>query len=288
MQFLILDIETIVDPGVWTPPATPEAWALTAESSGWNDIGEREQQPAWAIEGTVQPPTGDPFPPPFACRPICIGAVLLESTANTGVMKVKKVGVIEDMAPGLDAAAIELSVLQQFSAYVGRKAPGAQTVVTWNGRRFDLPVLVLRSMRYGIPNPWYFANRDVRYRYTEDGHCDLADAISDYGSAPAPKLDGMAKLIGLPGKFGDIEGAKVGEAFAAGRLKDIGSYCLSDAVQTAFIWLRWLALKGHIEPDAYRQSAAELLGACAGSDRLKGFMAQVDRRVLLLEEARAA
>lgn len=280
MQFLILDIETIVDPSVWTPPPQPAPPVLRGRVELPNGV-------RGIVEAEGAEPFVDHFPPPFAWRPICVGAVLLESTPETGVMKVKKVGVIEDLTPGADPAAIEASVLRQFAEFVGRK-PGAQIVVTWNGRRFDLPVLVLRSMRYGIANAWYFANRDVRYRYTEDGHCDLADALSDYGSAPSPKLDGMAKLIGLPGKFGDIDGAKVGEAFAAGRLRDIGSYCLSDAVQTAFIWLRWLALKGHLEPNAYRLSAAALLGACGGSERLKGFVDLVDRRVLLLETAEKA
>ncbi len=281
MQFLVIDIETIVDPSVWTPPAAPAPPVLRGRIELPNGVrGIVEAQAAGAHV--------DHFPPPFAWRPICIGAVLLESAAPTGVMKVKKVGVIEDLAAGLDPAAIEVSVLRQFAEFVGRKSVGAQTVVTWNGRRFDLPVLVLRSMRYGIPNPWYFANRDIRYRYTEEGHCDLADALSDYGSAPSPKLDGMAKLIGLPGKFGDIDGAGVGEAFAAGRLRDIGSYCLSDAAQTAFIWLRWLLLKGYLEPAAYWQSAAALLETCTGNERLKGFGELVDRRVLLLEELRAA
>jgi hypothetical protein len=280
MQFLVLDIETIVDPSVWTPPAPPPAWELAADP--YRACPENVH-PGFSIAGTVQPPPVDHFPPPFAWRPICIGAVLLEAVGNAGVMSPRRVGVIEELSSS-DPATIELSVLQQFADYVG-----PQTVVTWNGRRFDLPVLIQRSMRYGIQHPWYFNGRDIRYRYTEEGHCDLADAIADYGSAPSPKLDGMAKLIGLPGKFGDIDGAKVGEAFAAGRIKDIGTYCLSDAVQTAFVWLRWQHLKGKLTTEAYRLSAGALLGVCQHTDRLNAFLPLVDRRLLLLDtEAKAA
>ncbi len=246
MSDLVLDIETVVDPSVWSPP----------------------------------PDQPDAFPPPFAWRPLCIGAVLLERTPKAGFITTKRVGVLEELELDADPAGIERSILSQFGTWMRKEMP---TLITWNGRRFDLPVLILRSMRFGFAQPWYFNNRDTRYRYTEDGHCDLADAMTDYGSAPALKLDGMAKLIGLPGKFGDIDGGRVGEAFAAGRLRDIGSYCTSDAVQTAFLWLRWLLLKGQITYPEYLKSAEGLLSTCEQNDRLKGFVGLVDRRVLLLE-----
>lgn len=247
MSYLVLDIETVVDPSVWSPPA---------------------DQP-------------DAFPPPFAWRPLCIGAVLLERDAKAGFITTKRVGVMEELElADADPAGIERSILSQFGTWVRKEMP---TLITWNGRRFDLPVLILRSMRFGFQQAWYFNSRDTRYRYTEDGHCDLADAMTDYGSAPACKLDGMAKLIGLPGKFGDIDGAKVGEAFAAGRLRDIGTYCMSDAVQTAFLWLRWLLLKGQINESTYRKSAEGLLKACEDNHRMTSFVGLVDRHTLLLE-----
>lgn len=275
MQFLIIDIEAVVDPDVWTAPPADKPWTFTG-STGFDQRG------ALPVEGALAPPEPDHFPPPFAWRPICIGAVLLEDDANSDVIHTKHIGVMEELLAGTDVAAIERSVLGMFARTMAR--PGRQTLVTWNGRRYDVPVLVQRSMRYAMPQPWYFGNREVRYRYTEDGHCDLADAIADYGGSPMPKLDGVAKLIGLPGKFGDIDGSRVGAALAAGRLRDIGTYCMSDAVQTAFLWLRWQALKGNLSPGAYRSSAEELLRMCAITERLVEFTMLVDRRVLLLEE----
>jgi hypothetical protein len=278
MQFLIIDIEAVVDPDVWTPPPAP-APSRFSGGAGF------EQRAAMPFEGTITPPEPDHFPPPFAWRPICIGAVLLEDACDSNVVHTKHIGVMEELLAGADVAAIERSVLGMFARTMART--GRQTLITWNGRRYDVPVLIQRSMRHGTPQPWYFANRDVRYRYTEDGHCDLADAIADYGGAPMPKLDGVAKLIGLPGKFGDIDGPRVAEALAAGRLRDIGTYCMSDAVQTAFIWLRWQLLKGNLTPAAYRASAEELLRECAITERLIEFTTLVDRRALLLEEAAA-
>jgi DNA polymerase elongation subunit (family B) len=279
MQFLVLDIEAVVDPDVWVPPPPPSNWKVGIGDSPASIVAASGR----LMSGIIEPAAPEAFPPPFAWRPICVGAVLLEDVSDSTVIHTKHIGVMEELLAGTDVAAIERSVLGVFARTMARTA--RQCLITWNGRRYDLPVLIQRSMRYAIPQPWYFGNRDVRYRYTEDGHCDLADAIADYGGAPMPKLDGVAKLIGLPGKFGDIDGARVGEAFAAGRLRDIGTYCMSDAVQTAFIWLRWQALKGNLTPNAYRASAEELLNACAITERLVEFTKLVDRRVLLLEDA---
>lgn len=245
MSTLVLDIEAVRDPRLWSPP---------------------EDAP-------------DAFPPPYAWRPICVGCVLLEDDQQEGYVRTVRVGVLE-AEPEVNLAAREAEVLRQFSRFVGERRP---QVVTWNGRRYDLPVLMLRSMRAGLPQPWYYGAKGMRYRYSEEGHCDLADCMSDYGAAPAMGLDGMAKLIGLPGKFGDIDGAQVAEAFAAGRIEDIGSYCLADAVQTAFLSLRWLHLVGRLPVDSYRRSAEDLLLACRRSGRLDQLVERIDRAVLLLE-----
>jgi hypothetical protein len=248
VRYLVLDIEAVRDPNVWTPPAEPPQ------------------------------PGREHFPPPFGWRTLVVGCVMLEEREPAGVLDVKKVGAIE--APA-DVALEERErmVLEKF-ADVAARAP---EFVTWNGRHFDLPVLMLRSMRFGMQHPKYFSSRETRYRYTEAGHCDLADAMADFGAADRLKLDGMAKLIGLPGKFGDIDGAGVEAAFAAGRLADITRYCISDAAQTAFLFMRWWLLKGHFDLNQYRESAAGLLAACEDHGGLADFVARVDRRVLLLE-----
>jgi predicted PolB exonuclease-like 3'-5' exonuclease len=41
--------------------------------------------------------------------------------------------------------------------------------VTWNGRGFDLPVLALRALRFGLDFRWYYRGEGYRYRFTEEG-----------------------------------------------------------------------------------------------------------------------
>lgn len=243
---LVLDIETIRDERMWSPPADKP----------------------------------DAFPPPFAHQVICVGCVLLEHDSDADHVRTVRVGVLEAGAE-LTADEREREVLRLFAGFVTERKPD---LVTWNGRRFDLPALMLRSMRQGICHAWYYNARGTRYRYSEEGHCDLGDVMSDYGAAPAMGLDGMARTIGLPGKFGDIDGSTVAQAYADGRIRDIGSYCLADAAQTACLWLRWQHLTGRMALDVYQRSVDELLQHLVGSGRADELVAHIDRRVLFLSQ----
>ena len=231
------------------------------------------------------PPEDDPdvFAPVFAWRPICVGLVLLKDSP-AGV-EVQSIGAVEENGGG------ERELLERFHAVVTRL--GQCTIVSWNGRGYDLPVLMLRSLRYGMRAPWYYGGYKTRYRYSEEGHCDLMDAMGDYGAIRSLGLDGMARLIGLPGKpkgADEVTGKNVAQAYAAGRIAEITRYCIADAVQTAFLFLRWRLLQGAGPAEAtwYEVGARRLLEACDHDERLGALVASVDRRVLLLERGEEA
>ena len=249
--YLIADIETLVDPSVWTPPADdPEAFA-----------------------------------PPHAWRPLIVGCVVFARDDRSGEIKLQKVGSIGPRTTSTDPDERERDLLTQFHGFARDRHP---TLVTWNGRRFDIPVLVLRALRYGISTQWFHGSEDTRKRYNEIGHFDLADGLSEHGACRALDLHGMARLIGLPGKEGQLGGNQVAEAYAAGRHDDIRNYCVADAVQTAFLWLRWLLTNERVSLDGYRGLAEALLAAWAAEPGGADLLAKVDRHILLLEPAAPA
>ena len=81
--------------------------------------------------------------------------------------------------------------MQSLSRFVGRAKP---VLVTFNGRAFDLPVIALRSLSHGVPLSWYYQERGVRYRYSEEGHMDLCDWLADHGATRSGSLDAVARL----------------------------------------------------------------------------------------------
>lgn len=133
------------------------------------------------------------------------------------------------------------------------------TLVSFNGRAFDLPVLELQALKYGCPAPRYFSGK-ARHRFIEEGHYDLYDFVTNYG---AQRLRGglnlLAKMIGLPGKVG-IDGSMVQQYWEDGRLVEIHRYCRHDVIQTYFVFLRIEFIRGRLTQEQYErvleQSAA--------------------------------
>lgn len=241
-SYLVLDIETVPDTRLWTPPDAPPS-----------------------RDGTDRAP----FPPTYAHRVIVIGCLWLDQS-----YRLKRFGLLGE---GASDPEDERALLEDFSTFVGRDRPA---LVTYNGRTFDMPVLALRSLHWAIPMRWYYRDPEVRHRYTDRGHIDLCDWLTDHGAARSSSLDAMARLIGLPGKVG-IDGSQIEGMFRAGLLPRIQEYCLSDVAQTALLFLRFRLLQGALDRVRYR-AAAEALVARLGDDaRLADLLRDIDRDRLL-------
>jgi len=232
-SFLVIDIETIIDPGLPMP--------VKAESS------------------SALPPA------PFH-QVVTIGALWMDAD-----YKPIKLGVVGENKG-------EAQVLQDFVRFVEERKPD---LVTYNGRGFDLPVIVARCLRHGITFRHYFQAKDVRYRFSAQGHLDLMDYMTDHGATRAVPLDTLAKLIGLPGKVG-VDGKDVGPLVHAGRLDEVNAYCLCDVVQTAGVLLRVQLLRGVIDRDAYREAMGALVGLMEEDVRLRPVFEGIKRDALLL------
>ncbi len=202
--------------------------------------------------------------PPFN-QIVTLGCLLLEDGLP------KKLGVVGE---GKD----ERGILADFATWLDRARP---CVVTWNGRGFDMPVITSRALKHGIPMPWWFADRNTRYRFSPEGHFDLMDFLADFGAAKSARLDVFAKLVGFPGKVG-VDGSQVLPLFHAGRLAEVNDYCLCDVVQTAAIFLRVQLLRGVFSPEVYAVKAEALLELVDGDPRLEPVAKLIDRSRFLL------
>ena len=125
------------------------------------------------------------------------------------------------------------------------------TLVSFNGRGFDIPMLELAAFRYGIPIPQWFAMDtktfdQPRYRYNTKTHIDLYDILTNNG---ATRFNGglnlAASLLGKPGKI-DTQGFMVQDMYDAGKLSEINDYCRCDVLDTYFVFLRTMVLAGSL------------------------------------------
>jgi predicted PolB exonuclease-like 3'-5' exonuclease len=130
-------------------------------------------------------------------------------------------------------------------------------LVTFNGRRFDWPVLELAALRYGIAASGHFDERGATHsRANPQRHLDLLDFLSNHGTARLRGgIDLLLKLIGMPGKTG-MDGSMVQDYYDAGRLEEIHRYCRADVIQTYFLFLRVELMRGRLDGKAYQEACA--------------------------------
>jgi len=120
-------------------------------------------------------------------------------------------------------------------------------LVSFNGRGFDCPWVMLRSAVLGI-RPTRNLMEGTKFNYR--GHTDLLDELTFYsrsasGATRVFNFDFYAKAFGVESpKAAGVDGSKVGELFRQGAFADIAEYCLRDVRSTWDLFLRWKELLG--------------------------------------------
>lgn len=111
-----------------------------------------------------------------------------------------------------------------------------QQVITFNGRGFDAPYLILRS---AINNVRPTKNL-MGYRYDAKEHCDLMDQLTFYGAVRKYNLDFYAKAFRVKSsKDEGVDGSMVGELYKSGKYLEIARYCARDLFTTKGIFEKW-------------------------------------------------
>lgn len=154
--------------------------------------------------------------------------------------------------------------LSSFINFINRSNP---RLVSYNGRGFDLPMIMIRAMRYNLSAFSYFEtnsantnkNKWQNYRSRYDGifHLDLLDHISEFKSVSNLKLDFLCSSLNLPGKY-DISGDQVLELFYNKKIDKINEYCESDVLNTYWLFLKYELLRGNILKSDYLNNLALL------------------------------
>ena len=233
--FLAFDIETVPDvAGIRRLHDLPE------------DLPDHDVAELAAQKRRVQ--TGNDFLPPYLQRVIVISCVM---RSDDGV-QVFSIGE-PDVAEG--------AAIQRFFAGIDKHVP---QIVSWNGRGFDLPVLVSRGLIHGVSAAcfWDNGNDNKDFRYSNyvnrfhERHVDLMDVLALYGGRGSP-LDDLARLSGFPGKLG-MKGNAVWESFRAGEIAAIRNYCEADCANTYLLYLRFQLMRCAFDAARYAEECGLL------------------------------
>ena len=143
------------------------------------------------------------------------------------VLAVPPDGVTIDPCPKWLRPMSEPELLRAFWALCSR----AETIVSFNGRGFDVPFLVTRSLIHGIP-----ARVDLMsQRFSLRPHLDLFELVSQKGRGPS-KLDVVCWALGIESPKEVMDGSMVAPAYARGEIVKIAEYNAHDVKATSAVY----------------------------------------------------
>lgn len=126
----------------------------------------------------------------------------------------------------------EEEMLKYFWKFVKK----AERVISFNGRNFDLPFIMIRSAINKIKP----TRNLMKNRYDSSSHVDLLEQFTFYGLTKKFNLDFYCHAFGIESpKSKGITGMDVKELYKAGRIKEIAVYCGEDVKATYELYKIW-------------------------------------------------
>ncbi len=132
----------------------------------------------------------------------------------------------------------EKEMLQKFWEVVEKY----ETFVTFNGRSFDVPFLMVRSAVHGIrPSKNLLGNRYLNYHPSNARHVDLLDQLTFYGvMRKKGSLHLWCRAFGIESpKAQGVDGDDVKALYEHGKSADIARYNARDLVATTALYEKY-------------------------------------------------
>lgn len=146
-------------------------------------------------------------------------------------------------------------------------------LVDFNGKGYDIRLMELWAFQLGISiNSAHFAKFGARTRFAEEKHLDLQEFLTNFRAVSFKGgLNLFSKMLGKPGKM-DMKGDQVQENHEAGNHFQIHDYCLGDALDTYFVFLRTRVMRGELSLNKEKELVAKAKEKIAQKVESEGYL----------------
>lgn len=239
MSYLILDVESVVDDDlIYETSREIELWDDTTPQYESRDACLARVDSKVCTDEAKARAGGNCFIPLRFHRPVLVSMLLvgpdLRYIGYRTHYSLSPTEVVRDTWDSIREAVQDL---------------GVERIITFNGKRFDLPLLELWAMRMELFLPFWF--RGIGLKVWENPrtlseanpvHIDLTQILSGSGF-PAGDLHYWSRTMGLPGKI-DTSGGSVAALVDAEKWDHVEDYCLCDCLNTLGIFMGVMATSG--------------------------------------------
>lgn len=246
---IVFDIETI--------PDTDVAYQL----SGITGLETKEEKRQAMIDYHLKITDGkNPFLRQPFWKVIAISFVILRLERKHIEFK----GILSNSINADDNKMTEKMLVEKFFSYIKKcveKDGEKPTLISYNGKMFDIPVLQYRAMKYGIQAPEFYMRKTkwdgYEARYTDE-HLDLIEVLSNYGASAKIKMLEICSIFNIPCKFNN-SGSDVTDMYDAGKIIDIQNYCEIDVICTTLIYAKYSMHRGALDEDSFKSFISYLI-----------------------------
>ena len=219
MKKLVIDIETVGIPWEEHDPYVREYLI-----KGQTEDGAEETKRAGGLS-------------PFRGKIVAIGVIRIDDGRSCALYEMPGQTDVRTERAGLRTyiSGTEKQILEKFWEWFDADS----RFISFNGRQFDGPFLMIRSAINGVT-----PKRDlVGYRYQMHPNCDVREALNFFGTTNSRQfkfnLDLACKAFGIAtSKHEGFDGRSVESWYRAGRHREIADYCLDDVRATLELYER--------------------------------------------------
>jgi 3'-5' exonuclease len=216
-------------------------------------IARANRLPEDDIEGAKKI-LGEEFPQAPFHEIVCISAL----TATYDISE--RVWRVIEMAALHTADRTEADLVSEFVQLIRCTSP---TLVSYNGRAFDLPVIRFRAQLHRLAAPYLAAFPYFSY---SEMHLDLCERLA---LKPRDRLtlDACCRVQRVGAKMAGMDGSRVAEFIAQQRHDEVALYCASDVAATYALFLLQERFAGRLSAE----------GAMRSHDSLQEALNRVER-----------
>jgi len=176
---------------------------------------------------------------PYTGQIVAIGVLELET--NKGAVYYQAPGEeIEDTEE--DGIKFKVMTEKEMLASFWQGVINYNEFISFNGRGFDVPFLMIRSAVHEIkPSKDLMSNRYLKSQKFNATHYDLMDLLTFYGAVlRKPKLHLVCRALGIKSPKSDgVDGNEVAPLFKNKEYKKIAKYNAGDLRATRDVYLKW-------------------------------------------------
>lgn len=170
---------------------------------------------------------------PFTAKIVAIGMM---NTDSENIMVLYEGNEKEEWAVDEKKTKYQSLLEKEMLEYFWKCIEKVDKVITFNGRNFDIPFVMLRSAMLKIKP----SKNLLKNRYDSTVHIDLLEQFTFYGITRKFNLDFYCHAFGIESpKSKGITGMEVKELYKAGKIKDIAIYCGEDVRATYKLYKIW-------------------------------------------------